>query len=239
MKNNIIVFVDFDGTITKDDVGEAIFREFGDQERVDKIIEDLMSDQITAKECWIRLFDTFIDFDRKKLDDFIDSFQIDESFHSFVSFCKKNELEIYVLSDGFDYYINKIFERENLTGLKVFCNNLSITADNQFILNFPYGSPDCPSSANCKRNHIINNSSDDDFTLFVGDGNSDKYTVQFCDYIFAKDSLLKFCEKERITFFPYKSFADVEKKTEELVNKKRLKKRHQAELKRKEVYIQE
>ncbi|NNG25993.1 MAG: 2-hydroxy-3-keto-5-methylthiopentenyl-1-phosphate phosphatase, partial [Ignavibacteriaceae bacterium] len=84
--------------------------------------------------------------------------------------------------------------------------------------------------------HIINHSGDDDFTVFIGDGNSDKDTIQYCDFIFAKDGLLKFCEKERITYFPFKNFNDVIKRLNQLKSKKRLKKRHRAELKRREAY---
>jgi 2-hydroxy-3-keto-5-methylthiopentenyl-1-phosphate phosphatase len=98
---------------------------------------------------------------------------------------------------------------------------------------------DCQTSANCKRNHIINNSGEDDFTVYIGDGNSDKYSTQFCDFIFAKDDLLKHCERERITYFPFKKFEDVITKLESFKTKKRIKKRHQAELKRREIYLQE
>jgi len=49
---------------------------------------------------------------------------------------------------------------------------------------------------------------------------------------------LKFCEINRISFFPFDSFSDVINRIESLGNKKRLKKRHQAELKRREVYLQ-
>jgi 2-hydroxy-3-keto-5-methylthiopentenyl-1-phosphate phosphatase len=63
--------------------------------------------------------------------------------------------------------------------------------------------------------------------------------VHFCDFIFAKDDLLKYCEKERITFFPFNNFDDVIERMEMLRQKKRLKKRHQAELNRREIYIKE
>jgi len=39
----IIIFIDFDGTITKEDVGESIFRNFGDKFILDKIIDDLLN----------------------------------------------------------------------------------------------------------------------------------------------------------------------------------------------------
>jgi len=233
------VFVDFDGTITKEDVGDSIFLKFCDEKEVNKIIENLLSDKISAKQCWISLCEIAVIPNKEELNKFIDTIEIDPAFHGFVNFCSKNEIEFYVLSDGFDYYINRIFKREGLDYIKFYSNRLEITDDNRFIPHFPHLDVNCESSANCKRNHIINHSGEDEYTVFIGDGNSDKYTSQFCDFIFAKSDLLKFCEKERITYFPFNDFNDVIDRMEKLISKKRLKKRHQAQLKRKEIYLAE
>ncbi|MHB8578372.1 MAG: MtnX-like HAD-IB family phosphatase [Ignavibacteriaceae bacterium] len=233
------IFVDFDGTISKEDVGEAIFREFGNKEKVNSIITSLLKDEISAKDCWLMLCDSVEGIDVVRLKNFIDKLEIDSTFKNLDKYCTENEIELIVLSDGFDLYIKRIFERENLNHLNVYCNKLEINNDNSLTPEFPYFDAGCTTSANCKRNHIINHSSDEDFTIFIGDGNSDKYTSQFCDFIFAKDDLLKFCESERITYFPYNNFNDVILKISQLKSKKRLKKRHQAELKRKEIYMTE
>jgi 2-hydroxy-3-keto-5-methylthiopentenyl-1-phosphate phosphatase len=237
--NKFKVFVDFDGTITKADVGEAIFREFGNAAATDTIVADLLSGKITARGCWELLFKTIERIDVGKLDEFIERMEIDQTFHQFHKYCLENEIEMYVLSDGFDYYINRIFKREDLNHVKIFANNLIINDKNEMIPSFPFFDIDCQTSANCKRNHVLNNSSDDEFTAYIGDGNSDKYSAQFCDFIFAKDDLLKYCEKERITFFPFSNFGEVITRLDSLKSKKRLKKRYQAELKRREIYLQE
>ena len=233
------VFVDFDGTITLEDVGEAIFQKFGNTEKVNVIIEDLLSDKISSKECWDRLCSTVENLDHKRLDDFIDMLDVDPSFKSFVQFCKENEMELIVLSDGFDYYIERIFKRENLSELIYYSNKLFFDDKQKLSAVYPYYDSDFPTSANCKRNHIINHSSDDDYTIYIGDGNSDKEAAQYCDFIFAKDSLLKFCEKERISFFPFNDFEEVISRMQDLMNKRNLKKRHQAVLKRKAAYTVE
>ncbi len=232
------IFVDFDGTISKEDVGEAIFRHFGDKGKVDSIISLLLNDEITARECWLMLCRSVDSIDEETLNQFVDKIEVDHTFKNLENYCAKNKIEMYVLSDGFDFYINRIFGREKLTHLQVYSNKLLIK-DRNLIPEFPYLDNSCSSSANCKRNHIINHSSDDDFTVFIGDGNSDKYTSQFCDFIFAKNDLLRYCERERITYFPFSNFDDVVLKIDQLRSKKRLKKRHQAELKRREVYLTE
>jgi 2,3-diketo-5-methylthio-1-phosphopentane phosphatase len=238
MNKNFKIFIDFDGTITKTDVGDALFMKFGNKQEVEKIISDLLANRISAKECWNSLCRSIDYVDDHSLKEFIKTIQIDKTFPGFVNFCRENNFDFFVLSDGFDYYIDIIFEKEKLTGVKYFSNKLTIE-NGKLVPEFPYYDPQSRTSANCKRNHIINNSSDEDFTVYIGDGNSDKYTSQFCDFIFAKDDLLKFCERERITFFPFNNFNDVIEKLNTLISKKRLKKRHQAELKRKEAYLQE
>ncbi len=237
MKKEFKIFIDFDGTITTTDVGEAIFRQFGNTEKVNKIIENLLNDKISARESWIELCNNVESITKKELDDYIDQMEIDFTFTDFIYFCRVNEIDHYILSDGFDYYLDRILTQENLD-VEYFANSLSLSG-NKLIPSFPYLDFDFSSSANCKRNHIINHSSDDDYTVFIGDGNSDKYTVQYCDFIFAKGDLLKFCEKERISYFPFNNFDDVKQIMTKLLLKKRLKKRHQAELKRREAYIQE
>ncbi len=233
------IFIDFDGTISKIDIGEAIFEHFGDKEKVDRIIKDLLTDKISAKECWIALCESAQIPNKEALDNFIDSIEVDNTFHNLIDYCTGNDLDYYVLSDGFDYYIDRIFLRENLIHVPYYSNKLIIDEHNRLIPFFPYIDENCSSSANCKRNHIINQSGDDEFTVYIGDGNSDKSTVEFCDFIFAKHDLLKYCERQRITFFPFNNFDDVIIRLESLRAKKRLKKRHRAELKRREAYMVE
>lgn len=233
------IFIDFDGTITTEDVADAIFRKFGDRPKVDEIIEALLGDRLPAKESWIALCGSVGSVNKEELDRFISTIRIDEGFKDFVKFCTENNHYMFILSDGFDYYIDRIFNKEGIEGINIYSNRLTINNENKLLPSFPYFDSGFLTSANCKRNHILSNSSDDDFTFYIGDGNSDKYAAQYCDFIFAKNGLLKFCEKERITYFPFQNFFEVTEKMKELTAKKRLKKRHGAVLKRRNAYLAE
>lgn len=230
------IFVDFDGTITKRDVGEAMFLKFGNEFKAKQIIQDWIENKINAKECWQLLCDTIENLELNDFDQFLQSIEIDKSFNKFINYCNSNGFEIRILSDGLDYYIYRILDREELSSLDLFSNQLKFD-NGKLIPVFPYTDEECDRCANCKRNHIINFSGDDEFSIYIGDGWSDVCPAQYCDFIFAKNSLLKFCEVNRITYFPFSSFEDVIIKLDLLKGKKRLKKRYQAELKRKEVYI--
>ncbi len=231
------VFVDFDGTITTQDVGEAMFLKFGDLETVNKVIERWLNREISSFESWEEMCKSVNGFDLKVFYDFLDTIKIDSTYKNFVEYCKLNDIDIYIVSDGFDIYIKYILEREGLSNIKVFCNKMEVVGDKIFP-RFPFPDEECRICANCKRNHIINNSGDLEYNIYIGDGLSDTCPAQFCDLIFAKKSLLKYCEKNRITFSPFANFTDIIDKITLLKNKKRLKKRFQASLKRNEVYIQ-
>jgi 2,3-diketo-5-methylthio-1-phosphopentane phosphatase len=233
------VFIDFDGTITKQDVGEAIFRKFGDEKKAVEIIEKLLTDKISSRQCWDGLCDLIKNINQQELDDFINSMEIDSTFVPFTKYCSENGIEFFVLSDGFDYYIDRIFKKAGISNIKYYANKLSFNEQNGLTADYPYYDVDSPASANCKKNHVITHSSDDDYTIYIGDGNSDKDAAQYCDFIFAKNGLSRFCSMERISFYPFNNFEDVKNKIAELMNKKNLRKRHQAQLKRKAAYVAE
>jgi len=230
------VFVDFDGTITTKDVGEELFLKFGNDLEVRNAINLWAEGKISSVENWHLLCESVDIIDENELMNFIDSIEIEYSFKDFYDFCKSNNIELIILSDGFDYYIKRILNREFLSEIKLFCNQLKI--ENSYLIpRFPHRDEECKICGNCKRNHVIENSSDDDITIYIGDGLSDKCPAQYCDFIFAKKSLLRYCEINRITYWPYNNFFDIKKRISEMMNKKRIKKNHQSLLKRREDYL--
>jgi 2-hydroxy-3-keto-5-methylthiopentenyl-1-phosphate phosphatase len=238
IERSFIIFVDFDGTITKIDVGENLFLEFGDRNRAQYLINNWNSELINSWDGWRELCKTIDTVNQEAIEAYLQSIEIDGTFKKFVDYCEVNQMPLKIISDGFDYYIKKILDKENLGSLEFSSNIMKLTTENKFYPVFPNAQEDCKCCANCKRNFVIENSGEDDFTVYIGDGVSDRCPIQYCDFIFAKGSLLRFCETNRITYFPYSDFDDIINRLEELRNKKRLKKRFQAELKRKEIFLQ-
>jgi len=86
------VFIDFDGTITKKDVGASIFLEFGDEERAYEIINGFRDGIYNATQTWIELLKTLVDPDEEKIKEYASGFEIDGHFHEFISFLEENKL---------------------------------------------------------------------------------------------------------------------------------------------------
>ena len=238
MQKPFKIFVDFDGTITQTDVGEAMFLKFGDPIQAEKIIESWIDYKISSAASWQQLCDTVTKFDNTLFEDFLNTIEIFPGFKDFVDFCNYHGFPIIILSDGLDYYIKRILRRENLGEIPFYSNKLTFDSNNKLIPVFPYSDEECTRCANCKRNHIIENSGNYDFTVYIGDGYSDICPAQFCDFIFAKKSLLKYCETNRISYYPFKDFNEIMIRLEELNGRKRLRKRYQADLKRRGIYQQ-
>lgn len=236
-KYRLKIFVDFDGTISATDVGAEMFRRFGDPVKVDAAMRGIFERESVGIKGWQELFESLQQFDDEAYNAFLQEMHIEPSFKEFLAFAADYDFDVFILSDGFDYYIRRILEREGLGHLPLFSNRMRLE-NNRPALEFPHQDEECRLCANCKRNHILLNSADDDYTVFVGDGISDFCASQYCDFIFAKDDLLRHCEINRVTYFPYKDFHDVIKRLQKLMYKRWLKKRHQATMKRRTVYMQ-
>ncbi|MBM4175849.1 MAG: HAD-IB family phosphatase [Ignavibacteria bacterium] len=232
------IFCDFDGTIAVNDIGNHFYRFFGDSIICDEAVEKWEKGIISSIECLSTECSTIKDLTIEKAHKFIDEQKIDNTFLPFVEFCRESDIEITVLSDGLDLYKERLFKNHGIN-VKYFSNSIDIKSDGTAEMIYPYIDSECKKCANCKRNHVLNQSGDDEITIYIGDGLSDACPIEFCDYIFAKNQLLLHCEKNRISFSPFKNFDDVREAIEKLLTKKRIKKRHQAELKRREIYMME
>lgn len=238
IKHQIKIFCDFDGTISQTDIGNMFYRTFGNPSKCEEIVELWQRREINSSECLSSECQTITELTEIKIDTFINEQKIDPFFPSFVQFCKDLNIEIFIVSDGIDVYIKKLLQ-QNSIDIPFFSNAIVINSDGSAEMVYPHSDNSCNLCANCKRNHVINNSSDDEICIYIGDGHSDFCPVEYCDFIFAKNHLMINCQKNKLPFFQFNDFNDVLNIMQKLVSKKRLKKRNQQLLKRKELYMSE
>jgi 2-hydroxy-3-keto-5-methylthiopentenyl-1-phosphate phosphatase len=234
MIRSLKIFCDFDGTVCKGDVRSIIFRTFGGN-AVREAVDLWMQGKISGDECIRRECAAVPSIDRERLHTLIDIQELDPSFPPFVKFCTSNTIEIEIVSDGFDYYIDRILKRYNLEFLPVYANSLRIE-DNKLIPAFPYLNPYCTRAANCKGTHVLNHAGDDQLRLIVGDGFSDRCAADYADIVFAKRKLIQYCRDVNISYEEYSDFTDVQNRIVDLLKRKRLNPRHRAEIRRCEAF---
>ncbi|HEY9164852.1 MAG TPA: MtnX-like HAD-IB family phosphatase [Candidatus Kryptonia bacterium] len=230
------VFVDFDGTITKQDVGNAFFRKFGDEKVSLELVRKWKAGTLSGKELLLGEAAT-VRTSYTEAVRFVESLDIDMTFLTFLDYCRTAGIEITVLSDGLDFYIERIMEKNAIAGLPVYSNRARFVSD-RLEVDTPYES-DCKWCANCKGFQILSHSGIDDAIIYIGNGFSDRCAVKYADVVFAKDELLRYCQENNITYQPFRTFEDILMKFRKMIEAGGIRKRHQAELRRREAYLAE
>lgn len=215
------MFIDFDGTITRQDVGDALFERFGGSRSV-AAVEEYREGKLSAADCFREECDACGSVEKAVMDAFLDAQEIDPTFEEFVRFSESRGFPVAILSDGMDYYIRRILERNGLGRVTFYANSLQLVpsgapAHVRLAPAFPYRDEVCDRCACCKRNHILTLAADDDVVVYIGEGYSDRCPARYADVVFAKDDLLTFCQRENISYFEYSSFGDIVRRLEGLL----------------------
>jgi 2,3-diketo-5-methylthio-1-phosphopentane phosphatase len=237
------VFVDFDGTITRGDVGNGLFRTFGGT-ACETLVARYRAGEIGARECFRGEAAAMGRCSLTALDRWIDGQEIDNSFGAFAAFCSGAGLELAIVSDGLDYYIRRILDRHGLGAVRFHANVLSFTdpaedGTARAVVAFPHADAECDQCACCKRNIILTATADDEILCYVGEGFSDRCPAGYADIVFARDELQTYCQEKNISYYPYRTFADVTARMSELVARGRVRPRRQAQANRRAAFIRE
>jgi 2-hydroxy-3-keto-5-methylthiopentenyl-1-phosphate phosphatase len=233
-----IVFSDFDGTVSATDIGDALFSYFGDGQKCSDVYEEFLKGGINACECWSEICRTVPMLTKHEADAFVDGQTVTEGFHNFVQYCDGGSIPVYIVSDGFDVYVDRFLQRHHLDNLPRFTNSLVFENDGTLTPKFPFTDSECDRCANCKRNHVLTLSGPNHIIVYIGNGYSDRCPARYADIVFAKDELISFCENENITYHRFESFIDLLEKFRHIVERTKPKKKRTAELARNEVFSQ-
>jgi 2-hydroxy-3-keto-5-methylthiopentenyl-1-phosphate phosphatase len=236
----IRVYSDFDGTIARRNVGDLLFRRFAGS-RAGEIAQHYVDGTMTARECLTLECDAVESVTPFELGTFVDEIELDPTFKGFVEFCRHRSIPLVVLSDGLDFYVERLLKKYGFEGVPFFSNHLDFGrrgGATKMVLSFQHTDAECLLCGNCKRNHLLTLSGDDDVIVYIGDGMSDRCPVRFADVVFAKGGLIGYCQEQNITYHEFRDFSDVISRLETLLQRKRIRKRREAEMARREVFAQ-
>ncbi|MCB2206551.1 HAD-IB family phosphatase [bacterium] len=228
------IFADFDGTITHDDVGEALFRHFCGNAVFDRIRGEWLRGIRTAPDAYSALCAAMRDVTAERFETFLSRFAVDETFPRFAAWCEKEGYPLHILSDGSDAYIEPLMERVGLD-LPLLANELRIEG-NKVEMRFPHFDPRCPEIANCKSNHVALLAQDEDLIIYIGDGSSDFDAAMYADLVFARGELEQFCQEQNVTFRRFYNFTTVREQLSLMLHQHNLRKRERAAVRRRQLW---
>lgn len=202
------VFCDFDGTISRRDVGYNMFHHFSGGKN-DVLLPAWMEGTLSTRDC-LRQEAAMVHASPEEILTFLDSFEIDEYFVSFENRCRKAGVPVIVMSEGLDFYIKRVLGRYGLEHLPLMCNE-GFLENGTIRIEFPHKNHICRTCGNCKGERIAEYRAVHPGVraVFVGDGYSDACAAREADLLFAKKDLRTYCEKHNIRYNSYGTFKDV------------------------------
>jgi 2,3-diketo-5-methylthio-1-phosphopentane phosphatase len=199
------IICDFDGTIARVDVTDAVLGQFADPawETVEK---EWLEGAITARQCMERQV-RMIDVPPARLDAFLATVPLTDGFAEFTRFCAAGGLDLLVVSDGMDYAIKRVLADNGLANIPVIANRLRVHGASRYRLDFPYGAAGCRSGV-CKCEVARAGGGD---ILLIGDGHSDICLADGAAFVLAKRDkpLHRHCRENGIPHAGYDDFFDI------------------------------
>jgi 2-hydroxy-3-keto-5-methylthiopentenyl-1-phosphate phosphatase len=210
--SHLRILCDFDGTITREDVTDALLDTCADPAWVE--IEELWSTgAIGSRECLTRQV-SLLRGEPSDFDAVIDRIQVEAGFSEFVAYCSLRGFRLEIVSDGLDHAIGRILQRLDLT-IPFRANGLARGADGSWTLRTPHSDSGCAADAahcKCRSGAAFEG---DAFTVVIGDGRSDICVAGAADLVFAKDgrsgssTLLRHAREHTVDVEPFRTFLDV------------------------------
>jgi HAD superfamily phosphoserine phosphatase-like hydrolase len=201
---------DFDGTVSPRDVGAAFVERFspaGEAARVPELggwLEGRLGHrELTRAQC-ARVRAT-----REEAMAFARGFALDPAFAPFAREALARGDQVMVVSEGFDFYVRELLEREGLGALPWAANHLRFLPDGAVSPEFPFADPACDDCGNCKAQHVRRHRAEGRRVVLVGDGASDRHGALAADEVLARGGLLEWCRANGIAATPFHDFRDV------------------------------
>ncbi len=200
------LIVDFDGTVTLEDMLDRIARQFGDAEIYKEVEWGFRRGEVTMREDIERKLGSV----RAPLAEVV-AWQIEHArmrrgFAGLVGLARAREWPLVVVSSSFHELIEPLLAHHGV-GAPVHANRVAAEPDG-WRVEWRFG-VDCDTCGeSCKRS-VIERLAGSDEAILVGDGYSDRCAARVADRVFATKGLAHYLECKGVRHHPFTDFQDV------------------------------
>jgi 2-hydroxy-3-keto-5-methylthiopentenyl-1-phosphate phosphatase len=198
--------VDFDGTVTKEDLLDTIASTFGDAAVYQEVEDGLHEGRLPLREVITREFAPV----RRPLEEVVrwelETVRIRPGFRELVALARERGWRVVVVSSGFHELIEPILEREGVE-VELHANRVDPRPDGWRVLwQYDESCDSCGES--CKRS-VVQDIAGDDEIVYIGDGISDRCAAEASDRVFATRGLARYLEERGISFEHFDDFHSI------------------------------
>jgi 2-hydroxy-3-keto-5-methylthiopentenyl-1-phosphate phosphatase len=199
--------VDFDGTITEQDLLDTIAQTFGDEEVYREVDEGLDDDSLTLNEVIRREFEPVRAPLGEVRDWVLENVRVRPGFRELVDLARQRDWRVVIVSSGFRELIEPVLDREGLGELEVLSNTVDPDPDG-WKVQFRVSEPCEVCGQPCKRSTAAA-IADGTELVYVGDGYSDRCAAELADVVFARRGLASYLEERGVPFERFEDFHSV------------------------------
>jgi 2-hydroxy-3-keto-5-methylthiopentenyl-1-phosphate phosphatase len=199
--------VDFDGTITEQDLLDTIAKTFGDEEVYREVDEGLDDDSLTLNEVIRREFEPVRAPLGEVRDWVLGNVRVRPGFRELVDLARKRDWRVVIVSSGFRELIEPVLDREGLGELEVLSNTVDPDPDG-WKVQFRVSEPCEVCGQPCKRSTAAALANGTEL-VYVGDGYSDRCAAELADVVFARRGLASYLEERGVPFERFEDFHSV------------------------------
>ena len=198
--------VDFDGTVTEQDLLDTIASRFGDPEVYQEVDEGLDEGSLTLRDVITREYEPV----RKPLNEVVEweleNVRIRPGFRELVELARERGWRFVIVSSGFHELIEPILEHEGVE-VELHANRVDPRPDGWRVL-WQYDDTCESCGESCKRS-IVREFGGDGEIVYVGDGYSDRCAAEASDRVFATKELARYLDDRGVIYEPFDDFHDI------------------------------
>lgn len=201
------ILTDFDDTAAVQNVAELLLHRFGDPTWTD-VRQRFRDGELNLKEYQEITFRN-IRADRSAMQHFVrERATLRPFFGELHRFCRTFGIPLAVVSQGLDFYISALLERDGYGDVPIFAVDTTFDLG-EISYHYHHAPPGRESQGNSKALVVRRFQEQGHFVIFAGDGASDQEASVQADVVFAHRTLARFCEEQGIDYHPFRDFKDV------------------------------
>jgi 2,3-diketo-5-methylthio-1-phosphopentane phosphatase len=206
---SLAVLVDFDGTITRRDIGDQVvinFAEPGWEDALDRF----RAGEMNSKDFWAYEM-SLLRKDREDaaVEHSLSIAELRSGFANFLDYCKTHDIPVEVASSGMNFYVDAILDKFGMADLPRSRPVVDYDENGHGVMTIPEGLRDCGMTVMCKCDRVWHWRRKGYRVMFIGDGVSDECAVSQADIVLATSRLREVCESKGIDHTPFDTFDEV------------------------------
>ncbi len=214
----LAVQLDFDGTITEEDVSFLLLDTFANGDWR-KYLAEYTARKMTVAAFSKKVF-SMITTDEKTLTDFVlnsPKARTRRGLWELADYCKRKDVKVVIVSNGLEFYIKAILKKKGITGVEVHAAESVFSPAG---MRVRYLGPDGQEIDDGFKEAYTDMLFRQGFqVIYIGDGSSDVLPARKANYVCATGDLLESRRLENLPCIPFNDFFDVIKGIEALTKR--------------------